>query len=86
MQASAYRALLSSARHVVLGDHAGSGKTLAYLLPLIQHLKQEEQQLGRAATVPHCPRVIVVVPTAGVLLLCPCIVGSCGAASSTCKD
>lgn len=70
-QAASYRVLgpLASAgatpsRHVVLADHAGSGKTLAYLLPLLQLLKGEEALLGGAATQPHCPRLVVAVPTA----------------------
>lgn len=71
MQAASYRALGPQAsagsappRHVVLADHAGSGKTLAYLLPLLQLLKGEEAVLGRAATQPSCPRLVVAVPTA----------------------
>ena len=49
---------------MLLADHAGSGKTLAYLLPLLQLLREEERFLGRAATQPRCPRLLVVVPTA----------------------
>ncbi|KAL4458181.1 hypothetical protein ABPG75_013046 [Micractinium tetrahymenae] len=71
IQAASYRALgpLAAAggappRHVVLADHAGSGKTLAYLLPLLQALKGEEAVLGGAATQPRCPRLVVAVPTA----------------------
>ena len=69
-QAAAYRALAPGAgdaaphRHVVLADHAGSGKTLAYLLPLLQLLKAEEKLLGGVATQPSCPRLVLVVPTA----------------------
>lgn len=37
IQAAAFRAIAApGGRHVVLADHAGSGKTLAYLLPLLQ--------------------------------------------------
>ncbi|PSC73217.1 DEAD-box ATP-dependent RNA helicase 50 isoform A [Micractinium conductrix] len=70
IQAAAYRALAPGAgdaaphRHVVLADHAGSGKTLAYLLPLLQLLKAEEKLLGGVATQPSCPRLVLVVPTA----------------------
>ena len=67
-QAGAYRALLSPARHIILADHAGSGKTLAYLLPLVQQLKEAEAAAGRPA--PHRPRVVVVVPTAGERARC----------------
>ncbi|GAB4820362.1 hypothetical protein N2152v2_007408 [Parachlorella kessleri] len=78
VQAAAYRALLSPARHVILADHAGSGKTLAYLLPLIQQLKEEEAQLGRRVTQPGSPRIVVVVPTAE---LCSQVVRVCRALS-----
>ncbi|EFN54452.1 hypothetical protein CHLNCDRAFT_135879 [Chlorella variabilis] len=79
IQAAAYRALAQSgARHVVLADHAGSGKTLAYLLPLLQVLREEERVLGAAATQPHCPRLVVVVPTAE---LCAQVVRVCRALS-----
>lgn len=65
VQAAAYRALLQSgARHVVLADHAGSGKTLAYLLPHLQLMLEEEAAMGRVATQPGAPRLLVVVPTA----------------------
>lgn len=76
IQAGAYRALLSPAQHVILADHAGSGKTLAYLLPLIQRMKEVEAQEGRVA--PHCPRLVVVVPTAE---LCAQVVRVCRALS-----
>ncbi len=47
-------------------DQAGSGKTLAYLLPLLQQLKQEEAALGGGPMArPGCPRLIVVAPTIG---------------------
>jgi ATP-dependent RNA helicase DDX18/HAS1 len=35
-------------QHVLLADQAGSGKTLAYLLPLLQRLARFEQTAGRA--------------------------------------
>ena len=41
-QAAAYRVLLSDAPHAAIADHAGSGKTLAYLAPLVQGLRGEE--------------------------------------------
>ena len=78
LQAAAYGALMSGARHVVLADHAGSGKTLAYLLPLLQVLKEEERVLGGAATQPNCPRLIVLVPTAE---LCAQVLRVCRALS-----
>lgn len=65
-QAESYRAVLNPKfRHVALADQAGSGKTLAYLLPLLQELKEEEKALGRPATVPGSPRILIVTPTGG---------------------
>jgi hypothetical protein len=60
---------------VVIADHAGSGKTLAYLLPFIQGIQQEEALLGAGqATVPFCPRFLVICPTeelcAQVVMVC----------------
>jgi Ni2+-binding GTPase involved in maturation of urease and hydrogenase len=36
-------------QHVAIMDQAGSGKTLAYLLPMIQLLKAEERERAAAA-------------------------------------
>mmetsp|Transcript_11822 Transcript_11822/g.38856 ORF Transcript_11822/g.38856 Transcript_11822/m.38856 type:complete len:614 (-) Transcript_11822:1787-3628(-) len=61
VQALAYKPLLEARgqRAVLLADQAGSGKTLAYLLPLMQRLRQEEgaPDPGRP------PRMLVVTPT-----------------------
>lgn len=48
-------------RHVVFADQTGTGKTLAYLLPLLQSLKRDEQLHGRIDQ-PGRPRAIVLVP------------------------
>jgi uncharacterized membrane protein YgcG len=63
--------------HVAVADQAGSGKTLAYLAPLLQELREEERALGGggsstfagspipvAATKARAPRLIVLAPTA----------------------
>ncbi|CAN8260201.1 unnamed protein product [Cochlearia groenlandica] len=47
----------------IIADQSGSGKTLAYLVPVIQRLREEELQ-GKSESSPGCPRVIVLVPTA----------------------
>ena len=80
IQASAMQALSTGAPHVVLADHAGSGKTLAYIVPLVQALKAEEKALGKPATIPKSPRVVVVVPTSE---LCAQVLRVCRALSNT---
>lgn len=47
----------------IIADQSGSGKTLAYLLPVIQRLRQEELQ-GLSKSLPKSPRVVILVPTA----------------------
>ncbi|KAF8070956.1 DEAD-box ATP-dependent RNA helicase 50 [Scenedesmus sp. PABB004] len=66
VQAEAFRALArkGGVRHVALADQAGSGKTLAYLLPLLQQLKQREAAAGAPVTQPHSPSIVVMTPTA----------------------
>lgn len=47
----------------IIADQSGSGKTLAYLAPVIQCLRQEELQgLGKSSS--RSPRVVILVPTA----------------------
>lgn len=79
VQAVAFQAFSTDAAHLVVADHAGSGKTLAYLVPLLQALKAEERVLGGPSTVPRCPRFVIVVPTAE---LCAQILRVCRALSS----
>ncbi|XP_021889516.1 DEAD-box ATP-dependent RNA helicase 50 isoform X2 [Carica papaya] len=47
----------------IIADQSGSGKTLAYLLPMILRLRQEELQ-GHSQSSSRCPRVVIMVPTA----------------------
>ncbi|XP_052183296.1 DEAD-box ATP-dependent RNA helicase 50 [Diospyros lotus] len=47
----------------IIADQSGSGKTLAYLLPIIQRLRQEEL-LGLRKSSAQNPQVIILVPTA----------------------
>lgn len=47
----------------IIADQSGSGKTLAYLAPIIQCLREEEmQELSKSSS--QNPRVVVMVPTA----------------------
>ena len=47
--------------HVLLADQAGSGKTLSYLLPLLQRLERLERDSGMSVS--KRPRALVLVPT-----------------------
>lgn len=47
----------------IIADQSGSGKTLAYLIPVIQRLRQEELD-GVGKSLPQNPRVVILVPTA----------------------
>jgi len=47
----------------IIADQSGSGKTLAYLAPVIQRLRQEEMD-GTSRSAPKSPRAVVLVPTA----------------------
>lgn len=48
----------------VVADQSGSGKTLAYLVPIIQRLRQEEELEGRNKSSSQAPRVVILAPTA----------------------
>lgn len=50
---------------LAIADQAGSGKTLAYLLPVVQQLRQEEKAAGGPCTQPGSPRAVVLAPTNG---------------------
>lgn len=66
IQAASFGALkddMVAAKHVLLADHAGSGKTLSYLVPLIQRLKEDEATYSEPLGRPCQPRIVVVVPT-----------------------
>eukprot|EP01023_Acetabularia_acetabulum_P032290 TRINITY_DN30170_c0_g1_i1.p1 TRINITY_DN30170_c0_g1~~TRINITY_DN30170_c0_g1_i1.p1 ORF type:complete len:331 (-),score=46.98 TRINITY_DN30170_c0_g1_i1:2-994(-) len=56
--------LESGKRQIIVADHAGSGKTLAYLLPIVKLLKAEEEALGKEnCLLPNKPRAVIVCPT-----------------------
>eukprot|EP00884_Botryococcus_braunii_P015652 jgi/Botrbrau1/2770/Bobra.0164s0047.1 len=70
VQAAALRAFQDPSRsHLVIADHAGSGKTLAYLLPLVAALKEAERAAERgpqaygAFSAPREPAIVVLAPT-----------------------
>ncbi|KAJ3687412.1 hypothetical protein LUZ61_016576 [Rhynchospora tenuis] len=69
IQAMAFRAVLQG-KSCIIADQSGSGKTLAYLCPLIQRLRRDEEAAltqGKSAMSearPRCPRVVVLTPTA----------------------
>lgn len=62
IQAMSYTPVLEG-KSCIVADQSGSGKTLAYLSPIIQSFKREEQ-LGSDKSLPNNPRVLILVPTA----------------------
>ncbi|XP_068661218.1 DEAD-box ATP-dependent RNA helicase 50 [Aristolochia californica] len=62
IQAMAYMPVLEG-KSCVIADQSGSGKTLAYLAPVIQHMREEELQ-GFSKSAARHPRVVILVPTA----------------------
>ncbi|CAA7405747.1 unnamed protein product [Spirodela intermedia] len=62
IQALTYSHLLEG-KSCIISDQSGSGKTLAYLAPTIQRLRQEEL-LGLRKSSSRSPRVLILVPTA----------------------
>ncbi|GMH37460.1 hypothetical protein BSKO_05333 [Bryopsis sp. KO-2023] len=67
-------------RNILIADHAGSGKTLAYLIPIVQRLKQKEKELAQRLTKPNNPQVIILVPTSE---LAAQVMGVCRSLSRT---
>ncbi|XP_047334387.1 DEAD-box ATP-dependent RNA helicase 50 [Impatiens glandulifera] len=62
IQALAFASVIEG-RSCIITDQSGSGKTLAYLVPIIQRLRQEEVN-GLSKSFPQNPRVVILVPTA----------------------
>lgn len=62
IQALAFAPVLGL-KSCIITDQSGSGKTLAYLLPVIQRIRQEELE-GLGKSLPQSPRVVILVPTA----------------------
>lgn len=62
MQALAF-APANEGKTCIIADQSGSGKTLAYLIPVIQRLREEELQ-GLSKSSSGSPRIIIMVPTA----------------------
>ncbi|GMY33751.1 DEAD-box ATP-dependent RNA helicase 50-like isoform X1 [Fagus crenata] len=62
IQAMAFSPVIEE-KSCIIADQSGSGKTLAYLAPIIQRLRQEElQQLSKPSS--KSPQILIVAPTA----------------------
>lgn len=62
IQAMAYKHVYEG-QSCIIAEQSGSGKTLAYLAPLIQRLREEELQ-GKSKSFSKSPRGLILVPTA----------------------
>lgn len=62
IQAMAYKHVFEG-QSCIIAEQSGSGKTLAYLAPLVQRLREEELQ-GKSKSFSKSPRGLVLVPTA----------------------
>ncbi|PKA52680.1 DEAD-box ATP-dependent RNA helicase 50 [Apostasia shenzhenica] len=62
IQAMAYGPVLEG-KSCIIADQSGSGKTIAYLAPVVQRLRREEM-LGVSESLSRRPRVVVLAPTA----------------------
>ncbi|KAI4353966.1 hypothetical protein L6164_002881 [Bauhinia variegata] len=62
IQAMAFTPIIGG-KTCVIADQSGSGKTLAYLAPIIQRLRQEELD-GQGKYSSQAPRVVILAPTA----------------------
>ncbi|KAK3441927.1 hypothetical protein EUGRSUZ_B02191 [Eucalyptus grandis] len=62
IQAMAFKPVIEG-KTCIIADQSGSGKTLVYLAPAVQRLRQEELQ-GLSKSFSRSPRVVILVPTA----------------------
>lgn len=62
IQAKAFASVIEG-KSCIISDQSGSGKTLAYLAPLIQRLRQEELE-GLQKSSSRSPQIVIIVPTA----------------------
>ena len=63
VQLSVIPKIMSNDSHVFFASNTGMGKTLAYLLPIINHLKIEEINSKIKLTETKKPRALIIVPT-----------------------
>lgn len=63
VQTLAIPSLLQTNSHHLIAAQTGTGKTLAYLLPLLQRIKNREEEAGQRLTRPNSPRALIMVPT-----------------------
>jgi superfamily II DNA/RNA helicase len=70
IQAQAISSILNNSCHHMIAAQTGTGKTLSYILPLFQILKEFENQAGCALTKPFSPKALIVVPNRDLSIQC----------------
>lgn len=73
IQCQAIPSLLSNHQHHMIAAQTGTGKTLAYVLPLFQQLKIKEIEQKAVLTEKFKPKAVIVVPNKELSRQCECV-------------
>lgn len=57
-----FKEWMKTNKHIVFAAQTGTGKTLAYVIPLLEALKAKENKAKTVLTIPKRPRAVIFVP------------------------